>query len=146
MKRSTNITLVLLTAVAAAACDEQNEIKHCVNEDGVVQEEEKCKDAPVTVPTGSDGGVAHGSGGGGGHFFWYYGGGGSRTPVAPGGRVSGGSYSPSSGKTYAPSSGFSGGGSKGGSVGGSHGGGNSPSVGRGGFGGTGGGHAGGGGG
>ena len=61
---------------------------------------------------------------------YYGGGGGSRTPISPGGRVSGGSYAPSPGRTYAPSSGFKGG--------------STPSIGRGGFGSTGAGHAGGG--
>lgn len=139
LRRSKNVSLVLLAAIAAAACDEnkaQEEIKHCVDENGVVQEDSKCHDAPVQPPTGSDGGQpAPHSGGGGGHFFWYYGG--TRTPVAPGGRVGGGSYAPSPGRTYSSPS--SGGGSRGGST-------SSPSIGRGGFGGTGAGHAGGGGG
>ncbi len=128
-RRTKNITLVMLAAIAATACDEtktdvpnpNEDVKHCVDENGVVQDEEKCKDAPLHPPTGSDGGPAHHSGGGGGHFFWYYGG----THTAPGGRVGGGSYAPSVGKTYSPPS------SRGGS---------SPSIGRGGFGSTGAGH------
>ena len=122
LRRTKNISLVMLAAIAATACDESkteapnptDDLKHCVDENGVVQDEEKCKDAPLNPPTGSDGGPAHHSGGGGGHFFWYYGG----THTAPGGRVGGGSYAPTPGKSYSP-----------------------PSIGRGGFGATGAGHA-----
>ena len=130
LRRTKEITLVILAAIAAAACEEskqaEEDLKHCVDENGVVQDESKCHDAPVQPPTGSDGGPAHHSGGGGGHgFFWYYGG--TRAPVSPGGKVTGGSYAPSPGKSYAP-----------------------PSISKGGFGGTGksfsspGGHGGGG--
>jgi len=121
LRRTKQISLVMVAAIAAAACDENktpspnDELKHCVDENGVVQDEEKCKDAPVQPPTGSDGGPAQHSGGGGGHFFWYYGG--SSTPVTRGTRVTGGSYAPSVGKSYSP-----------------------PSIGRGGFGSTGAGH------
>lgn len=118
----------MLAAIAATACDENQsqapapnpneDLKHCVDENGVVQDEEKCKDAPEAHPMGPDGGpiASHPSSGGGGHFFWYYGGTGGRT-VSPGTRVGGGSYTPSPGKAYSP-----------------------PSIGRGGFGSTGAGH------
>jgi len=139
-RRTKNISLVMLAAIAAAACDEHQsqttppneDLKHCVDENGVVQDEEKCKDAPESHPMGPDGGpiASHPSSGGGGHFFWYYGG--SGTPIARGSRVSGGSYTPSTGRSYSPPS--------------THGGGSSPSIGRGGFGGTGAGHGSGGGG
>jgi hypothetical protein len=107
LRRTKEITLTILVAIAAAACEESKqpvdeELKHCVDADGVVQDESKCHDAPVQPPTGSDGGPAHHSGGGGGHFFWYYGG--TRAPVAPGGRVSGGSHTPTPGKAYSPPS------------------------------------------
>ena len=140
-KRTKSITLTILAAVAATACDEKpaissdEDIKHCVDQDGVVQDESKCAGVPDTHHD-HDGSAPHHAGGGG--HFWYYGGGRS---IAPGGRVTGGSYRPSPGRTYSPPSrapSFSGGGGK-------VGGGSSPSIGRGGFGGTGGGHAGGGG-
>lgn len=141
-KRTKEITLLILTAVAATACDEKSaadsneDIKHCVDKDGVVQDESKCANVP-DPPHDHDGSAPHHAGGGGhGGFFWYYGGGRS---ISPGGRVTGGSYKPSVGRTYSPPSrapSFSGGGGGGKST---------PSIGRGGFGGTGGGHAGGGG-
>lgn len=129
LRRTKSITLTILTAIAASACDEtpkppppDPEVKHCVDENGVVQDEEKCNTSPESHPMGPDGGPisSHPSSGGGGHFFWYYGGSGG--VVSPGGRVSGGSYSPSPGKAYSPPS----------------------TITRGGFGSTGAGHAGGG--
>lgn len=127
MKRSRVVTLTILLAIIASACEEkQNDLKHCVDENGVVVEEKHCENAsdaapPYGPPQSSDGGT-HSTGtrsGGGGHF-WYFGG--HSAPVAPGGKVSGGSYTPSTGKSYSP-----------------------PSVGvsRGGFGSTGAGHGGG---
>jgi len=106
----------MLTAVAAAACEQSKteEIKHCVDENGVVQDESNCNNVPTQHPDGGPVDPAHPHGGGG-HFFWYYGG--SSSPVSPGGRVTGGSYSPSPGRSYSP-----------------------PSVTRGGFGSTGAGH------
>jgi len=132
-RRTKNISLVMVAAIAAAACDENQtqtanpnpneDLKHCVDENGVVQPEENCKDSPADHPMGPDGGpiASHPSSGGGGHFFWYYGGTGGRT-VSPGTRVSGGSYTPSVGRSYSPPSSYS------------------PSIGRGGFGATGAGH------
>ncbi len=133
LRRTKNISLVMLAAIAATACDEtksenpnppNDEVKHCVDENGVVQDESKCAGAPEHHPMGPDGGPIQShpsSGGGGGHFFWYYGG----AHTTPGSRVGGGSYHPTPGKTYSPPS------SRGGS---------SPSIGRGGFGSTGAGH------
>lgn len=132
LKRSREVNLtILLTIIASitAGCDEPKppaeDLKHCVDSNGIVVEEEKCKDSPsgpaaASSPSG-DGGTSssstHHSGGGGGHF-WYYGGAG--TPLSPGARATGGSSTPSVGKSYS-----------------------TPSVSRGGFGATGGGHAGG---
>lgn len=142
LKRTKNITLVVLTAFAAA-CDENKpnpneEIKHCVDQDGVVQDEEKCKDvpenqqpppAPQPLPDGGTAPHSTSTTGGSHGFFWYYGGGGSSgTRYTPGSRVTGGSYTPSPGKVYSPPSRVS----------------SPPSISRGGFGGTGGGHVGGG--
>lgn len=119
----------MLAALAAAACDEQQtELKHCVDENGVVQDESNCTNQDGGTPV--SGNPTHPGSTGGGHFFWYYGG--SSTPVTRGTRITGGSYTPSPGRSYSPPS--------------VHGGGSGPSIGRGGFGGTGAGHAGGGGG
>lgn len=106
LKRSKEITLTILVAIAAAACKDDMDSKHCVDENGVVQDDSNCTNSPETLdgeaPMQSDG-----DGGliprhaGGGHFFWYYGG--MRT-ASPGTRISGGSYTPSPGRSYsAPS-------------------------------------------
>lgn len=109
LRRTTGITITMLAALAAAACDEtQAELKHCVDENGVVQDESNCANLDGGAPDPQHPGTT-----GGGHFFWYYGG--SSTPVARGTRVSGGSYTPSTGHSYSPPS----------------------TIGRGGFGGTG---------
>lgn len=102
MRRSATITLTILTGIALAACDEpQEEIKHCVDENGVVQDEAVCADAGAEGPTGPiDPQHPHV---GSTHFFWYYGGG-YRAPLTPGTRVTGGSYTPSPGRVYSPPS------------------------------------------
>jgi len=91
MKRSKKVDLTIVTLLAAsftAACNDgfdYNNIKHCVDENGVVVPDAQCN------------GV--GGGGNGTHvpFRWYYGGG---RVFTPGTRVTGGSYVPSSGHTY----------------------------------------------
>ena len=107
LKRSRNVTLTILSAIALAACDEQaSDIKHCVDENGVVQDESNCN------PNTEDGGtnpVYHPG------FRWYYGG--FSSPQVRGTRIttgSGGSYTPAPHVNYSP-----------------------PSIGRGGFGATG---------
>jgi hypothetical protein len=120
LRRTKNISLIILTSIAAAACDEtpppNTDIKHCVDENGVVQDESNCQAIPEDAGT-HDPQHPHSSSP---HFFWYYGGGGG--VVSPGTRVTGGSFSPSPGKAYSPPS----------------------TITRGGFGATGAGHAGGG--
>jgi hypothetical protein len=93
MKRSVNVTLTILTAIALSACDDQD-TKHCVDENGVVQDETNCN------PIGSDGGVnpVYHPG-----FRWYYGGN-SGGIWTPGTRVSGGSYTPAPHVDYSPPS------------------------------------------
>lgn len=108
MRRTQLVTLTLLTAIAATACDE--DLKHCVDENDVVQEETNCNvpDGGTPVNTGTPGtpGVPI-------HIYhWYYGG--YSSPQSNGTRLSGGTYTPSAGKSYSP-----------------------PSISRGGFGGTG---------
>ncbi len=114
LKRSRNVTLTILTAIALAACDEQaSEIKHCVDENGVVQEESNCN------PTAPDGGVNSTYHPG---FRWYYGG--YSSPQSPGTRVGGGSYEPAPNVHYSPPSISRGGfGATGEGFGGAHGGG-----------------------
>jgi hypothetical protein len=120
LRRTRGIHITMLAALAAAACDESSaDLKHCVDENGVVQDESNCADAGTATPGTT----------GGGHFFWYYGG--SSTPVTRGTRITGGSYTPSTGRSYSPPSSY-------------HGGGSTPTIGRGGFGGTGEGFGGGG--
>jgi hypothetical protein len=92
LKRSKNVTLTILTAIALAACDDQD-IKHCVDENGVVQDETTCN------PTTDDGGVNPTYHPG---FRWYYGG--TRSTWTPGTRVSGGSYTPTPHVDYSPPS------------------------------------------
>lgn len=111
MRKTQLVTLTLLTAIAAAACDEN--VKQCVDENDVVQEDTNCanpSDGGV-VTTVDDAGVVHTSSTV--HIYrWYYG---SYTRALPNGtRVSGGSYTPSGGVEYS-----------------------TPSISRGGFGGTG---------
>ena len=93
-KKSKTVTLTILTAIALAACDENSsDIKHCVDDAGVVQDESNCN------PTGPDGGVNPTYHPG---FRWYYGG--SRGWV-PGTRVGGGgSYTPTPHVNYDPPS------------------------------------------
>jgi len=117
MRKTKAITLTMLAAIAAAACDENqvasSEVKHCVDENGVVQDESNCAGVPERTPDGGPIDPQHPYNGT--HFFWFYGGG---TTYSPGTRITtgsgGGSYTPSVGKSYSP-----------------------PSISRGGFGGTG---------
>ncbi len=149
MKKSQCVTLGLLaaTAMVVMACDEQptQEIRHCVNEQGVVVDESFCTlldnpdagddggytvatdDAgvPIVVPRQQSSGVPVIL-----FYHWYYGGGYVR-PLAPGTRiiVNGngyGSFRPSPGRIYTSPRGVS----VGSGIGGS-------SIGKGGFGGTG---------
>lgn len=94
LKRSRNVSLTILTAIALSACDENSsEIKHCVDDAGVVQDESNCN------PTLPDGGTnPHYQPG----FRWYYGG--TRSVWVPGTRVGGGSYTPTPNVNYSPPS------------------------------------------
>lgn len=91
MKRSKKIDLTILTLLAASfgtACANDPEMKHCVDQNGVVVDESQCANQAV------------GHGGAIMPFRWYYGGG----LFTPGARVSGGSFTPSAGHVYsAPS-------------------------------------------
>lgn len=107
LKRSRNVTLTILGAIALAACDEQaSSSKSCVDDAGVVQDESNCN---PTLPDGGPNPVYHP-----GFRWWYYNGGSYRPGyrITPGG---GGSWDPPH-VTFSPSP---------------------PSIGRGGFGGTG---------
>lgn len=99
-KRSLTVSLTILTIIAAAGCDEQQrELQHCVDGDGVVVDEDKCADAAVSaVAPSDDAGTTHGIGRSG--FYWFYGG---RSVLSPGTRVSSGSYSPGTGSYSSPS-------------------------------------------
>lgn len=124
-KQSLAIPLTILLGVASGACDEEEtNLKHCVDENNTVVDEDKCADAGAETVVIDDAGnrvVHHGSSG----FLWYYGG--SRSPLSPGSRVSGGGYTPSKGSSYSSP--------RGGSI-------SSPGISKGGFGGTGGGSGG----
>lgn len=108
LRKTRSITLTLLAAIAAAACDEnqtatQENIKHCVDENGVVQDESNCANVPESHDGGTPVDPQHPHNGG--HFFWYYGG--VSSPRSPGTRIttgSGGSYTPSPGVKYSPPS------------------------------------------
>lgn len=161
MKKSKLVRLGLLaaTSLVVMACDDNQpqEIRHCVNEQGVVVDESFC--APLDNPDGgdpSDSGLTVATDDAGNpivvprttvvvpdgppvflFYHWYYGGGYTR-PLAPGTRIiingrGYGSWRPSPGRVYVSP--------RGGSW--SLGGGGS-SIGRGGFGGTGRGFSGGG--
>lgn len=84
------VQLVLVPALAAAtlaACRE-DEVKHCVDKQGKVVDDSRCKDTPLGAAPSST--SPHG-------FFWYYGG----TRALPmGSGVSGGSYIPSASHSY----------------------------------------------
>lgn len=155
MKKSKCVTLGLLaaTSLVVMACDDQpaQEIRHCVNEQGVVVDESFC--APLDNPdAGDDGGYTVVNDDAGVpivvprqqssgvpvilFYHWYYGGGYVR-PMAPGTRIiingnGRGSWLPSPGRVYTSPRGISVGGSEG------------SGIGRGGFGGTGRGFSGGG--
>jgi len=105
-RKSKTVTLTILAAIAATACDDPD-IKHCVDENGVVQDENNCNAPEGGAPVGTPppGAPVH-------IYHWYYGG--YSSPQSPGTRVTGGSYSPTPGKSYS-----------------------TPSISRGGFGGTG---------
>lgn len=88
MKRSKKIDLTIITLLAAsfsAACNNNDDVKHCVDQNGVVVPESQCLNQ---------------GGGLGGHvmpFRWYYGGG---RLFSPGSRISGGSYTPAASHSY----------------------------------------------
>jgi hypothetical protein len=90
LRKTRNITLTILGSIAAAACGD--DIKHCVDENGVVQDEENCEGP-------DDAGVMHQSRSG---FHWYYGG--YSSPQPRGTKVGGGSFTPSPGHAYSPPS------------------------------------------
>jgi hypothetical protein len=130
MKKSKLVSLGLLTAVSLAviACDDEQqppqneEVKHCLNSDGLVVDESNCvvddKDAGLVQATDDAGNVIyvpqtyyHGGGGGGPVIFyrWYYGG--SSRVVTPGTRliINGngyGRFTPSPGHSYSTPSTF----------------------------------------
>jgi len=91
-RKSKTVSLTILAVIATAACDESS-VKHCVDEQGAVQDENNC------TTTTDDAGVVHTPHPG---FRWYYGG--YSTPQSPGTKVTGGSYDPSPGITYSPPS------------------------------------------
>jgi hypothetical protein len=64
MKRSRAVVLSLLsaTALGLAGCESRKELKTCVDQDNVVQDDDKCRDADQHYPFG------------GGPFHWNYGG------------------------------------------------------------------------
>lgn len=97
MRKTKCITLTLLTTLAASlsGCNESEEIKHCVDKDGVVVDENECNNPVASTPhvNGTPFIAPH----------WYYGGG-YTTPLVRGSRPIGGSYSPAPGKAYAPPS------------------------------------------
>lgn len=124
-KQSLAVPLTILTAIAAAACNDANQeqgFQHCVDENGVVVDESNCSDAGAARLDSQGNPVPHSG------FIWYYGG----TRFSPGVRVYGGGYSPRVTTIYSSPGGHF---TTGPTVG----------VGRGGFGGAGIGHAGGGG-
>ena len=91
MRKTTAITLGVLVLAAAACSNESNEeISHCVDDDGVVVADDSVCDPgynPVIVP----GGIVH-------HYRWYYGG--YRAPQAPGTRLFGGGFVRRPGAVY----------------------------------------------
>lgn len=78
MKRTKQITLVILPIILLSACN-GNLLKHCVDDKNTVHEEEHCH---------------HNRPG----YFWYYGG--TNSPLNTGSKISGGSTTPISGKSY----------------------------------------------
>jgi hypothetical protein len=114
MKKSKIITLGLLASTALACDDPSTEVRHCVDNDGVVVDEAQCSpldggentldDAgvPIIVPHASTPHI---------YYRWYYGG--YREPLIPGTRIiitNGGSFRPSVGHIYSSPSTFSRGG------------------------------------
>ena len=78
MRKSALVSFgVIMSALILCSC---NEDRRCVDANGNVVEDEKCREVSSQRATG----------GHGGGFHWYYGGTGHRL----GSRVSGGSYSP----------------------------------------------------
>lgn len=119
MRKSRCVTLTILAAFAASACDDSvGDVKHCVDENGVVQAEALCdppdggdSDASVQTPVYDEHGVVtHYVYVPRTHFHWYYMSGGGSRIYSPGSRVSGGSYTPSVGRSYSPPSSISRGG------------------------------------
>jgi hypothetical protein len=81
MKKSALVTFgVIMSALILCSCGEE---RRCVDANGVVVDDEKCKEADKRRTGGSYGG-SHGGG-----FYWYYGGSGRGL----GSKVSGGSFS-----------------------------------------------------
>ena len=107
MKRSHKVYLTILPAIALMACEENNtvpiqpandEVKHCVDEDGGVVDESNCDlDASVDNQNLPPRPIAQYPVGY--RFRWYYGGT-NGTVLAPGSRISGGSFEPSVGRVY----------------------------------------------
>lgn len=113
MKRSKEVRLTLLTTLAllAGACDETHsgdepEVKHCVDQNDVVVDDDKCNAPPPQQPAVPlDGGTQPATPTTPVHVYrWYYGGG---TVITPGNKAAGGGFSPSVGKSYVtPRGGF----------------------------------------
>jgi hypothetical protein len=79
VKKSVLVTFgVIMSTLILCSCGEE---RRCVDADGNVVEDEKCKEADKTRSSGGHGGS---------RFFWYYGG----THGGVGTRASGGSYTP----------------------------------------------------
>ncbi len=95
MKKSTLVTfgVIMSTLILCVSCSEE---RRCVDANGNVVEDEKCKEADKQQRTG----------GHAGGFRWYYGGSGHGV----GSRVSGGSYSPISRGGFGHLAGLHGGG------------------------------------
>lgn len=89
MKRSKTVDLTILALLAASfgtACAKDPELKHCVDQNGVVVDDSQCTNQ-----------ATYGHGGNIIPFRWYYGGTGI---FSPGSRISGGSFTPSAGHVY----------------------------------------------
>lgn len=118
MRKTQIITLGILAATAIACDDPPTDVRHCVNEDGVVVDEDLChplddNDAGATITT-DDAGVPvvpHYGGTGGRILFyrWYYGG--YSSPMPRGTRIINngvgiGSFRPDVGHSYSTPSNF----------------------------------------
>jgi hypothetical protein len=118
MKKSKLITLSILAATAIA-CDDQNDVasdvKHCVDNDGVVVDENQCdpaSDAGLESTLDDSGApvmILHGNS----HIFYHYYYGGYTSPLTRGTRIiitNGGGWHPTVGHIYSTPSTFSRGG------------------------------------